>query len=190
VYASSVKTVKAICAEAESHFDPQKSWAENLVGIEFRHRAAVALWHFVQDMDEGGFALWFERGHGGHGRRTLGPYVARMNCRVTQRIIQMIKIVFARRDMAKMIAGPVEYADLDAEWPSLREEFVAAAERFVNKCPGCDSKSIDGGHRFSCSYVRGTGQITLPVVLVGDKFVIDRGNPLASAALEAIKRQG
>lgn len=162
--------------------------AENLVGVEFRHRAAVALWHFVQDMDEGGFALWFARGHGGHGRRTLGPYVARMNCRATQRVIQMIREVFGRRDMAEMIAGPANYADLDAEWKTLREEFVAAAERFLNKCPGCDAKSLDGPHRFSCHYA-GRQQIVLPVMKVGDKFVVDQTNPLASAALEALKRE-
>ena len=58
-----------------------------------------------------------------------------MNCKATQRIIQMIQLVFARRATSEMIAEPVNYDDLDAEFKTLREEFCVAAEWFLNKCP-------------------------------------------------------
>ena len=51
-----METMRRLCEEAERNFDPSRSMMENLVGVEFRHRAAVALWNFVKDMDEGASA--------------------------------------------------------------------------------------------------------------------------------------
>ncbi len=178
-------TVKRLCEESEKSFNPAISLPENLAGVDFHHRAAVVVWHFVRDMEEGGFALWFERGF--RGRRTLGPFLARMNSKATHRVIQMIKVAFDRREMAEFTMETPTYADLDKEFWLLHDDFCAAAEKFVRKCPGCPADSLDGPHKLSCSY-GGVRRMSIPVLMMGDKLVIDPDSAMAKIGLEAIRR--
>ncbi len=175
-----MNTVDRLCAEAELIFDPTRHARENFARLDRIHQVAVTLKYFVRDMDEGGFRLHLEREP--HGKRRLGIVFARVNCKATQMIIQALNKAIERSRQENP-----NYTDLDDIYREMRNDFCEAAEKAVNKCPGCDAKSLDGPHRFSC-YARGARQVCLPVVKVGEKFVVDTSSPLAQAQIELLKR--